>query len=74
MIEAAKLRKLEIKTADGWVQADMGALEKGDVIRFSEPDGRTVFGPDGVTWELTVAESPFVKIEAIRTISQREGG
>ncbi len=62
MLDPQKLRRIEVRAADGqWVEAvDMGVLEAGDTFRMFEPDGSPVVDRGGFTvW--VVEERPFVK-------------
>jgi hypothetical protein len=57
MFRDDELRKIEVKQPDGsWLEVHMGNLQKGDVVRMFEPDGRPVVC-NGIH-EITVLEQP----------------
>lgn len=59
MIEAKHMRRVQVWQEGFWVEADMGAIEEGDVFRLIEPDGTT----DGR--EFVAAGLPHIAVKGI---------
>jgi hypothetical protein len=50
-----------------WVEVKFSTLEKGDVFRLTEPDGRRVESP-GAPWVVIADSDPFVNEDGVVSI------
>lgn len=66
MLQPDQLRVLQVKLADGWVEANFGALEPGDVFRLLDTDGTVHKDSEGRS-EFKVVSHPSVECEGQET-------
>jgi len=61
MITRDKLRRVEVRQGEGWVECALDQLEPGDTFRMFEQDGTPAH--DGLNWR--VLATPGVQVEIL---------